>query len=714
MELVRINPSDSILSGNPLPVLWYVSPWTETIRNSNVYVLLSVLAEIVPGSDSYIEVYNQKMIPSDEGGIKVDLSSIVHPHLDWLVPNPDARQPIYAGQQYKRFKVDATLMQNGQPVETNTFTSEIIKAGASYDGFDAEYYSLTNAGSFFNEQKFLLPGGGNYRVHEQDVFYLFFLKPEGVGSVKARYSLTYALDNAETTVSGDIGGTVDTLDNNEVWAIPAGFNQSGIVTALPANATPVKYSIEAQDGSSNIIAEAVSFKVDNRPLYDNAQLLYRNSLGGLDPLRLYGSNEVMAEYRRDEVQRVAPPAYIVNDAVKAAIGQVNDEAPAFKANTGWLSRAEALRLRDFLLSREVWAVSGGKLIPVRLTGNKVIFYSTKDDLVSVTVEYSHAFANKFYSEKQPVAGACPAVKAFSWKQSSTDRITVYWAFPFGHELGEVSVSFPGHPVQRYRLEGNAGSAGINIPRPAGVTTDVSLTVTCKVICNENTSPVTAGPESSTPAQTYKATLPIVVNNDVFASTIQAVPFVLDGSVLDNDVDPEQEGLETQVQTNVGPNANFKYNIDAQGKITVTVLNTTTGATYSSNPYNVRRKGGGAYSTGYFTVIFKAGEQFIYVKLFVRNTRVQNSTTFGDVFIETFKDAACTQPTTVNNLTVNYKRIDKAWVSGYSSTTDETELTVNMANTGSVKVYSGSIAYANRGGGSSTTFVVLAGADYVKV
>lgn len=703
-----------------MPVAYYINPWNEGIKNSGLYMMLSAGVELAPGTDSYMEVYSQKLLPGADGSIKIDMHSIVHGVLEYYMPDVRLKELSVAEGQIKKVQLMATLYRNGLPVVSNTGYLTGMKAGAGVVNFDADYFSLGAGSSWFNDKKFLGTYDAEERVHALDKFFLFFLKPASQTTVRAAFTLTYELGGIISTVNDYLGEMVESGDVNIIYCQPAGWSQTNIATSLPAGATPVAYEIKIEGNGGAIIAGPQKFVLRQLPIYENRQLLYRTSLGGITGLRIYGKNDVLAEYSSEEVRVVPPPEYIADNAVKEILGQRNmEETPGNKGNTGWLLRMEAERLRDFILSSQRWELVDGKMVPVNVKNNKITFYTAGDGLISAELEWYQAFTNRYYTANgAPEAVGCPPVKQFIARQNNAREIKVIWAFPYGYSSGQVSIVFPGKEAQLFTLDGITGNAILNIIKPVGVGSSATLNITCSIICNPNSNPVTKGPLYSTTVA-WEDGAEIVTNADVMMGNMGNLPALVTGSVLDNDYDPEGGQLEVQAYNqSLTPFAGTRVtlSIDANGKITVSQWDgMSSHAEGVSWQYNVRKTGTSIWTTVGVTIKdYPAGESFIYVKIAVRNKRSQQNSTYADVYVETFKDAACTVLLVVQNLTINYKKIDRVSITGYSYNTTETNGSAVLQNTSSAKIYTGAISTYIRGGGSTTNFEILPSAEYVKV
>jgi hypothetical protein len=272
--------------------------------------------------------------------------------------------------------------------------------------------------------------------------------------------------------------------------------------------------------------------------------------------------------------------------------------------------------------------------------------------------------------------------------------------------------------QIFPIDGNSGSQIINISIPQNPPPAVAVYADFQIICNPNAMPPITGGYITTRFSWVNQSS-VVATPDLFIVNFDALPYTLPVSVLANDFDQEGGTLQTTANTLEYFGANGEYaevTIDTNGFLTIMAWNNIgTNQNGALLEYMVGVVGSTAWTTSTVRIIKQAaGESFIYVRIVVKNQRTEGSSRFGDVFVETFRDPQCTQAVTVNNLTILFNKLNRTWVTGYSDNTVTTPGSIVMNNVNNVRIYTGSIAYNNRGGGSTTEFEIRPSGDYIKV
>jgi hypothetical protein len=125
------------------------------------------------------------------------------------------------------------------------------------------------------------------------------------------------------------------------------------------------------------------------------QFLFLNSLGGYDTLRITGDVEDSIELERSTISKVLGADFTELDH-QVGQGSVS-EIKTYKANTGWLTREQVAWIRDFFLSKQVYQIVVGKLVPVVVSTTKATQRKDREDLFAIDFEYRRAFNSEFYS-----------------------------------------------------------------------------------------------------------------------------------------------------------------------------------------------------------------------------------------------------------------------------------------------------------------------------
>jgi len=221
---------------------------------------------------------------------------------------------------------------------------------------------------------------------------LYYLVRSSIASLEMKIEIHY---NDSTPTSTIIKSTVASPVDKAVYEVVCSLNVLQL-TGYDQN-TIDYYRVWMEDGSSDRISEIRTFRMDYANHEEVRQFLFRNSLGGYDTLRTTGIVSSDLEHERTTLQKVLGPDFTEADHQVAA-GSVS-EVQTYKANTGWKSREDIAWIRDFLLSKQVYQLVVGKLIPIVITSPQAHQATDREDLYSIDFEYRRAFRSEFYSRE---------------------------------------------------------------------------------------------------------------------------------------------------------------------------------------------------------------------------------------------------------------------------------------------------------------------------
>jgi hypothetical protein len=159
----------------------------------------------------------------------------------------------------------------------------------------------------------------------------------------------------------------------------------------------VQYQVWMEDGHLERISEIRTFRIDYAFHESERAFLFLNSLGGYDTIRFIGDQEDALEYDRVQYSSVLGSDFT---EMNHQLSQLSvTETRKFKCNTGWITPESSAWIRDFFLSKNVYRLSGGKLIPVLINTAQVAHRKDKQDLFSIDFEYTQSFSNENYSRE---------------------------------------------------------------------------------------------------------------------------------------------------------------------------------------------------------------------------------------------------------------------------------------------------------------------------
>lgn len=160
-----------------------------------------------------------------------------------------------------------------------------------------------------------------------------------------------------------------------------------------ANGEPwYKWSIQVVDfDTDDPVSEIFTFLKDNRQDYNQVNLQYRNSLGGIDSIMARGVIETGVEAPFEMAEKVTEHDYYNSHAIMAQRIITNPgENAVYKGDVGWVPKDHQERLRDMHVRRELYIYFDGKWWPLLDVTENYKLRSSEDQLFSMPVVWKNA------------------------------------------------------------------------------------------------------------------------------------------------------------------------------------------------------------------------------------------------------------------------------------------------------------------------------------
>lgn len=662
MEILLIKkPYEISLSGNPVPFSFAITPYGTSQQAQDIRVQVTVMIEDVFNSGIFTEAKSQDFYPTAEGLVSGEIQSLLDPYLEYYLPAPNLKRPVQALQQRKRFKIKWLLTNAGTIVSGPTESSiyYIAKSGLAYEQWHpSEFFTQ----KILAEKLPLLFSARGEKCHSGEIKYFFWMY--GYDD-NANQTLTYKVYFSDGT-SATTNAPVVFGAKWSVFCAPSGFSQSGLDALVPEGKTPVKYSLKVVTATTTIVDEYF-FELDPRNFYETHQLLYRNSIGGLESLRLRGQIDFAADYDRQLAQKTVPPSWYSGlNLLPLATDENTEELTNYTGDTGFISREACDKLRDLFLSGQKIEVVNGKFLPINLNTKKAKFWSNNDQLVSTTVEWSPAYSNLYYTPAgyMPQSRTCPAVDSFIVRQVSKNKLQIIYSLPAPYDLIEVQIIING-TTTTYTYTGNTKTITQAFNNPA-TTTPVTITIKGRVVCDANSTPVDYGPFSTVNLDVVGDSQPVAVNDNYTIAAGYSSAVSLSPSALANDYDPDGDAIEA-VAASGATNAGGSYTIDSAGNVTYTPPSSAyTGNDYFD--YQIQNVGDTNVVTGRVNITVGTVAANVYVKITIKNPVQYNNNYgyyyYGDVYVQFFSNPQGTIPLDLTGSGLNISITDHNWVQNY--------------------------------------------------
>jgi hypothetical protein len=671
-------PNAFNFSKNPVPFGVNIFPWVDNNITARHKLIVTVLFSYELDNPVYSELWSGSMSPDKNGFALIDIANILDAKLEFFTPNINVLKMYECKKQSGMFKIRYYLAGSNDILSAETTTDEfyIYKGGVSKDDFDnnASYLNTNLVANrtplhFYQTKE---------RVRTDEPRWMYFIYTVAAATQATEVSLHIYYWQTDA-VASDITTTAQTilLVPNQVYCVPIGFTQTGLSAAATDEDLVYRYLIEIIDQSPEVLVQ-VDFYIDRRPFYDVQYLLYRNSLGALETQAILGEKEFGMVVSGERTETLAL-AELMGDVTlqTEAFDARNFYNNVVKANTGWLTLAVLMRLKDLLLNRQVFLPYGKRLKPVYVNTRGPLLHKTKDSLYSLAINYSNAYEDESFAPEGLIdfADICPAVE-FIWAgQDQGGFIWVMWKLPAGYDRIEFyyTVDLTGATVYEVQFDGNTGRADIDINSASNTLIEAfEVTLKARCVCNDEIAPYSYGAYTSDLIIDGDSIIPPIANDDeADLGERSIVPRTLkiggvDANFLDND------------QARNGGFIGFEGVFDVSG---VTPLAT------SQNGANVQQSGNGGilylptagsialldedyvyykcneYITTYGYMLSAVGRikvplkdsiPVVYVKMEFPNIKItthkKNGTNHyekkGELYFKFYKDAACTIPVDV--------------------------------------------------------------------
>ncbi|UHG90110.1 DUF5977 domain-containing protein [Spirosoma oryzicola] len=206
--------------------------------------------------------------------------------------------------------------------------------------------------------------------------------------IKRRIQVTYPDGRSDVR-------TLDTLSGaslNQVVCVPAGMYPNGLGYDVAS------YDVWLSDGNDNRISQVRTFRVDSREQEQERFILFENSLGGFDTLRITGQATEATSVRRVSVE-IDETASTAIDVAQVRIIQAEGDH-SLSVSTGYFTRqasAWARYMDELLFSKAIYLVTDKGQVPLLLTTSELLTHEDNADLIARTLSFKKAKVEQNFS-----------------------------------------------------------------------------------------------------------------------------------------------------------------------------------------------------------------------------------------------------------------------------------------------------------------------------
>lgn len=686
MELLIVRqPAEAAFSGNPMIYGMAITPFGAIQQQQGYQVVVKIEIEQPWGSGLWQEVDSAVIYPDSNGNVRFDVSEKINAQLQYFTPPLSLKTIRECPEQSKRYRLTYYLT-NGTVIVVAPATSPVryaIKGGSSqYQPFPD--YQLANGTQLLTTAYH--PEQRTDLIHPNEYRFIFFLArtsitPGGSAEMPTLEVTGYdSADNATYTYGNR------SFQQWRVYCFPASL--STVFTVQPTKPKFIDYDFDWLN------ADTLRAQVNYRPVYQPIQLMYRNSMGGLDSIMLRGDHELEQLVERQQATLVQFPDRFIEGRIKPAIINTRGvETIARKGNTGFIPQWKVDSLRDLLLSEEVYQVESGRLLPIVISTNRSRLYGKEDDLFALQLEWQMANPSRYYSQPSSPAPACPLPLSFVVRQAGSKHLDIMWHLMDPYSIIEVEIIIDSNTTS-FRYVGNVGRQKQQITNPATGTTALPITVRARTVCDPYSEPNSVSGWSTINMDIYANQGPTAVNDVYNINAGYTVPVPFTGSVLANDSDPDGDALTVTPATSQPTDAGGTYSITSSGNVTYTPPSSGyVGQDFFD--YVITEAGGGLTATGRVFINVGTGNNngFVFVRLEEVDVSAWSSGYVGQASGQRrarfYSDPAGTQainPAALS-LTLNVREVQFTRDFDGNENTTTTDTTV-AATSGDILIFSG--------------------------
>lgn len=413
---------------------------SDAVIDATIYFEVRVFFKFANATD-YVELITMPLTPVN-GSVKFNIQNILHAHLKFNFPDlyPD-ETIVEMGQQSGSFYIDFREITSVSPnpawdSSEVAYYRQILKGGIHVFKFKGNNYWLNYHAD--NRPFLTWQQSGKLAAYKERMYLTWYCQQQVLTpNLIARITVTFV---DESTATKDI---VVPNTANHVYYLPAGAEQLNL-QLLGLGKRIWHWTVQIFDISVPETPVALSqlyqYYLDNRNDYNGITLHYRNSLGGIDSVRVRGVIDTTLTHELTETTGLLQSDYFMKDQLPA-LNSVHKakETSAFKGDIGHLSKTDQDRLRDALMNRQCFQERNGKWWPIKITNANTKFRSSDDKRWGFPIEWQFADGGSYFYTPDINLGA--GYDSDNVCDCSITGLTVDVTFGAGNTIGYGTFNF---------------------------------------------------------------------------------------------------------------------------------------------------------------------------------------------------------------------------------------------------------------------------------
>jgi hypothetical protein len=360
-------------SRNPVTFNTSAAPAWNSPFVSNVRVRDDIRIEETEGSGNYASSMQIELPPASDGAVTFQVREAFRNMLHALPPALNALDMVPLTDRIRNFKhFIATLFDDevepfGEYEETETH--RVMMGGLSKFAFKATNFFYQYLPS---TRKFMTWAPVEKQVDRNQEDYLTYFN---FNTLTTEIRLNFQAFFDDGTAERKLVSTIP-AEGGQLYLIPAGPANSGVLT-VNAGKNIVKYRLYLTNQNNKMISEVRTYFIDTISSPNKRILLFLNSLGGYEVIRVTGRGQQGVEIEKDTIVKFLPHTYSALDGemeVNASVlRHVTNISSGYLPSKAWLDY-----MKDLLRSERVFDVTDGKRKPVVINPGSFDLYEDQN------------------------------------------------------------------------------------------------------------------------------------------------------------------------------------------------------------------------------------------------------------------------------------------------------------------------------------------------
>lgn len=396
VNLLNTNFNSIFFSENLIP---YERIQTSNANEENYKIFLKILTSSIANGFqnlNFIERMRQTLKPNENGKATFNLRPAFR-NLFKAVP-PVKNSPfeiIYDRMLLVKKQFGDIFNALNEPTSLTDGLVDLV----IYGGLNKEKYPNVNffKGYLTDEKKFLTwRPRVSYVDRTQEDYITYFSAINTTTQLKVRIK-AYFDDGTDETA------TINQTDSSselygKMYQLPAGPVSSGATGVNPAK-NLTQYDLWLEDQNNEVITEVMNFRLTTFKPSLTRYILFLNSVGGYDVVRLTGKTSISSEIEKQKVNKYLDFDYLSSDGEEKNTHSKSNQTFQYSSGMfkGKYAEYMAEYMQDLLNSKKAYDITNGERIPINIAGGTFRIKETADFKYYTRFEAKLAYTDSLYT-----------------------------------------------------------------------------------------------------------------------------------------------------------------------------------------------------------------------------------------------------------------------------------------------------------------------------